>query len=136
LGPPTAAPTRFWLAPADARQPLAQRRRVRTARLADRGARRSARPARPCARAARRRLRARARRRPLAGRTRPHPHAARSPAFVTPRPRLTCRHRAFAMDIEAFYDEATSTLTYVVYDPASRDAVVIDPVLDYDPAGS
>jgi glyoxylase-like metal-dependent hydrolase (beta-lactamase superfamily II) len=40
------------------------------------------------------------------------------------------------MDIEAFYDDATSTLTYVVYDPQSRDAVVIDPVLDYDPAGS
>jgi glyoxylase-like metal-dependent hydrolase (beta-lactamase superfamily II) len=40
------------------------------------------------------------------------------------------------MDIEAFYDDATSTLTYVVYDRASRDAVVIDPVLDYDPAGS
>ena len=40
------------------------------------------------------------------------------------------------MDIEAFYDDATSTLTYVVYDPQSHDAVVIDPVLDYDPAGS
>ncbi|PRQ02559.1 Beta-lactamase hydrolase-like protein [Enhygromyxa salina] len=40
------------------------------------------------------------------------------------------------MDIEAFYDDATSTLTYVVSDPASRDAVVIDPVLDYDPAAS
>ena len=40
------------------------------------------------------------------------------------------------MEIEAFYDAATSTLTYVVYDPQSRDAVVIDPVLDYDPASS
>jgi glyoxylase-like metal-dependent hydrolase (beta-lactamase superfamily II) len=40
------------------------------------------------------------------------------------------------MDIEHFYDDATNTLTYVVYDPTSRDAVVIDPVLDYDPAGS
>ena len=40
------------------------------------------------------------------------------------------------MDIEAFYDDATSTLTYVVSDPSSRDAVVIDPVLDYDPAAS
>jgi glyoxylase-like metal-dependent hydrolase (beta-lactamase superfamily II) len=38
--------------------------------------------------------------------------------------------------IEPFYDEVTSTLTYVVFDPASRDAVVIDPVLDYDPVGS
>ncbi|HVI00673.1 MAG TPA: MBL fold metallo-hydrolase [Enhygromyxa sp.] len=40
------------------------------------------------------------------------------------------------MDIEAFYDDATSTMTYVVFDRASRDAVVIDPVLDYDPASS
>lgn len=36
------------------------------------------------------------------------------------------------MNIEAFYDPDTSTLTYVVFDKASRDAVVIDPVLDYD----
>ncbi len=43
---------------------------------------------------------------------------------------------ASPMDIEAFYDDATNTLTYVVYDPESRDAVVIDPVLDYEPAGS
>ncbi len=40
------------------------------------------------------------------------------------------------MDIKAFYDTRTSTLTYVVYDAATRDAVVIDPVLDYDPVGS
>jgi glyoxylase-like metal-dependent hydrolase (beta-lactamase superfamily II) len=36
------------------------------------------------------------------------------------------------MKIEPFFDPATSTLTYVVYDPEARDAVVIDPVLDYD----
>lgn len=36
------------------------------------------------------------------------------------------------MKIETFYDPATYTLTYVVFDPKSRDAVVIDPVLDYD----
>ncbi len=40
------------------------------------------------------------------------------------------------MKIETFYDAATYTLTYVVWDPTSRDAVVIDPVLDYDPLGS
>ncbi|HEY5959535.1 MAG TPA: MBL fold metallo-hydrolase [Polyangiaceae bacterium] len=39
------------------------------------------------------------------------------------------------MEITSFFDERTSTLTYVVHDPASRDAVVIDPVMDYDPAG-
>jgi glyoxylase-like metal-dependent hydrolase (beta-lactamase superfamily II) len=39
-------------------------------------------------------------------------------------------------DIEAFYDDRTSTLTYVVSDPDTRDAVVIDPVLDYEPKAS
>jgi len=36
------------------------------------------------------------------------------------------------MHIQVFFDPDTFTLTYVVFDPASRDAVVIDPVLDYD----
>lgn len=40
------------------------------------------------------------------------------------------------MNIETFFDPATYTLTYVAYDPESRDAVVIDPVLDYDPLSS
>ena len=40
------------------------------------------------------------------------------------------------MKIETFFDAATHTLTYAVYDPKSRDAVVIDPVLDYDPLSS
>jgi glyoxylase-like metal-dependent hydrolase (beta-lactamase superfamily II) len=40
------------------------------------------------------------------------------------------------MKIETLYDPATFTLTYVAYDPKSRDAVVIDPVLDYDPLSS
>ncbi len=38
------------------------------------------------------------------------------------------------VQIKAFFDARTSTLTYVVADPVTRDAVVIDPVLDYDPA--
>lgn len=38
------------------------------------------------------------------------------------------------MRIEPFFDPATYTLTFVVWDPQSRDAVVIDPVLDFDPA--
>jgi glyoxylase-like metal-dependent hydrolase (beta-lactamase superfamily II) len=37
------------------------------------------------------------------------------------------------MRIETFFDPATWTLTYVVFDEGTRDAVVIDPVLDYDP---
>ena len=40
------------------------------------------------------------------------------------------------MNIQAFYDGRTHTLTYVVYDPETRDAVAIDPVLDYEPASS
>ena len=38
--------------------------------------------------------------------------------------------------IEPFFDERTYTMTYVVYDDKTRDAVVIDPVLDYDPLAS
>lgn len=40
------------------------------------------------------------------------------------------------MQIETLFDPATYTLTYVVFDPKTRDAVVIDPVLDYDPLAS
>lgn len=35
--------------------------------------------------------------------------------------------------IQAFFDDQTSTITYLVSDPESRRAVVIDPVLDFDP---
>ncbi len=34
--------------------------------------------------------------------------------------------------IEAFFDEPTNTISYLVADPGSRSAAVIDPVLDYD----
>ena len=40
------------------------------------------------------------------------------------------------MDVKAFYDTGTNTLTYAVYDATSRDAIVIDPVLNYDAAAS
>ena len=40
------------------------------------------------------------------------------------------------MHIKHFYDPATYTLTFVVFDEKTRDAVVIDPVLDYDPIAS
>ncbi len=36
--------------------------------------------------------------------------------------------------IEAFFDEPTFTVSYLVGDPATGQAVVIDPVLDFDPA--
>jgi glyoxylase-like metal-dependent hydrolase (beta-lactamase superfamily II) len=35
--------------------------------------------------------------------------------------------------VQAFFDEATFTVSYVVSDPESRCAAIIDPVLDYEP---
>jgi glyoxylase-like metal-dependent hydrolase (beta-lactamase superfamily II) len=40
------------------------------------------------------------------------------------------------MELHAFYDPATFTLTYVVFDPRSKDAVIVDPVLDFDPVAA
>ncbi len=40
-----------------------------------------------------------------------------------------------APSIRAFFDEPTNTITYLVSDPATKRAAIIDPVLDYDPAG-
>jgi glyoxylase-like metal-dependent hydrolase (beta-lactamase superfamily II) len=39
-----------------------------------------------------------------------------------------------AARIRPFFDEATFTISYLVWDPASRRGLVIDPVLDFDPA--
>jgi glyoxylase-like metal-dependent hydrolase (beta-lactamase superfamily II) len=39
-------------------------------------------------------------------------------------------------EIRGFFDEQTNTITYLVWDRESRQAAVIDPVLDYDPASS
>lgn len=36
--------------------------------------------------------------------------------------------------IEAFFDDATSTASFLVWDPVSLEAAVIDAVLDFDPA--
>jgi glyoxylase-like metal-dependent hydrolase (beta-lactamase superfamily II) len=35
--------------------------------------------------------------------------------------------------IRPFFDEPTNTVSYIVADPATKQAAVIDPVLDYDP---
>ncbi len=40
------------------------------------------------------------------------------------------------MKIQEFYDPQTYTLTFLVWDEATHDAVVIDPVLDYEPGAS
>lgn len=38
--------------------------------------------------------------------------------------------------IEHLFHKDTGTITYIVYDKASRDGVIIDPVLDFDPRNS
>jgi len=38
--------------------------------------------------------------------------------------------------IRAFFDEPTNTVSYIVTDPATKQAAVIDPVLDYDQSSS
>ncbi len=38
--------------------------------------------------------------------------------------------------IKEFFDKNTWTMTYVVWDENTRDAIVIDPVMDYNPASS
>ena len=38
--------------------------------------------------------------------------------------------------VQHIFDTRTYTLTFVVWHPETKDAVVIDPVLDYDPVGS
>lgn len=36
-------------------------------------------------------------------------------------------------NVQAFFDHATSTASYVVSDPATRVAAIVDPVLDFEP---
>lgn len=36
--------------------------------------------------------------------------------------------------VQGFFDEATFTASYVVHDPATKRAAIVDSVLDYDPA--
>ena len=39
-----------------------------------------------------------------------------------------------APGVKCFFHKDTSTCTYVVSDPATKKAMIVDPVLDYDPA--
>lgn len=38
------------------------------------------------------------------------------------------------LDVKAFFDKATNTVSYVAVDPRTRKCAIIDSVLDYDPA--
>ena len=50
--------------------------------------------------------------------------------------RVFLRDRAKTPVVKAFFDEPTFTATYVAYDPATREAAIIDSVLDFDqPSG-
>jgi len=40
---------------------------------------------------------------------------------------------ASSLSVQAFFDRATNTVSYLVADPVSRVAAIIDPVLDFDP---
>ena len=40
------------------------------------------------------------------------------------------------IQVKEFFDQKTWTLTYIVWDSDTKDAVIIDPVFDYDPASS
>lgn len=41
-----------------------------------------------------------------------------------------------SVQVQMMYDKTTNTLTYIVYDEATKDAVIIDPVLNYEAAAS
>lgn len=41
-----------------------------------------------------------------------------------------------SLKLQTFFDKATYTLTYIVFDENTKDAIIIDPVLDYEPAAS
>ena len=38
--------------------------------------------------------------------------------------------------VQAFFDPATATATYLVSDPRTKAAAIIDPVLDFEPRGA
>jgi glyoxylase-like metal-dependent hydrolase (beta-lactamase superfamily II) len=42
-------------------------------------------------------------------------------------------HQSDQASVQAFFDTATNTVSYIVHDPATKKAVIIDPVLDFTP---
>ena len=48
--------------------------------------------------------------------------------------RRTTSAARIALQIDSFFDPASNTYSYLLVDPASQQAAVIDPVLDFDPA--
>ena len=42
------------------------------------------------------------------------------------------KHMTVRTGIQALFDQAINTVSYLVFDPVSRQGAVIDPVLDWD----
>ncbi|BAU88822.1 beta-lactamase domain-containing protein [Methylorubrum populi] len=61
---------------------------------------------------------------------------ATDPALTRAKDQVTASRSGAALcpAVRGFFDEPTNTATFVVYDPVSREAAVIDSVLDFDPA--
>lgn len=55
-----------------------------------------------------------------------------SASTIPPLPPAIKDHPFDKPSIEAFFDEATNTVSYVLYDPETKDAAVIDTLLDFD----
>jgi glyoxylase-like metal-dependent hydrolase (beta-lactamase superfamily II) len=58
------------------------------------------------------------------------PHLVQASALI----RSVRAGRGTAPIVKSFFDEATNTASYVIHDPATRSAAVIDSVLDFDVA--
>jgi glyoxylase-like metal-dependent hydrolase (beta-lactamase superfamily II) len=54
-------------------------------------------------------------------------------AAATAQVELARADAALRPEIASFFDPATYTVTYVAHDPATREAAIIDSVLDFDP---
>lgn len=42
-------------------------------------------------------------------------------------------HQSDQASVQAFFDSATNTVSYIVHDPATKKAAIIDPVMDFAP---
>jgi hypothetical protein len=60
------------------------------------------------------------------------PHLAEASRII----RDTRAGNGTAPTVTSFFDEPTNTASYVVHDPATRSAAIIDSVLDFDAASS
>ncbi|CAN8099589.1 unnamed protein product [Discula destructiva] len=64
----------------------------------------------------------------LLGNTTEHDHGSTIPSYASPVPAYASPEPA----IHSLYEQKTGTWQYIVADPSSKTAVIIDPVLDFD----